>query len=85
MLTRRNGASGNEIGCHAKKRNQPFKCHIKEKYHVNMISFKNAKMFVYQQRQKKWSGLVINYHPCTTRPLISASGQRQSKSEWIET
>ena len=28
---------------------------------------------------------VINYHPCAIELSISASGQRQSRLEWIET
>ena len=41
-------------------------------------------MFVCQQKQKKLSCFVTNYHPSAIKLLISASGQRQSRSEWIE-
>ena len=50
-----------------------------------LVSFQNPKIIVCQQKQKLLSSFVINYHPSAIKRSISASGQRQSRSEWIET
>ena len=60
---------------------------LKGKYHANLLSFQNPKMFVCQQKQQNnnFVKFVINYHPSAIKLSISASGQRQSRLVWIET
>ena len=59
---------------------------LKGKYFANLMSFQNPKMFVCQLKQNhNLSNFVINYHPSPIKLSIRASGQKQSKSEWIET
>ena len=58
---------------------------LKEKYHENLMSLQNQKKNVCPTTTKKLSSFVINYHPSAIKLSISASGQRQSRSEWIET
>ena len=59
---------------------------LKRKYHANLLSFQNPKMFVCQQKQQNnIVKFVINYHLSAIKPSISVSGQRQSRLVWIET
>ena len=54
---------------------------FKGKYHANLLSFQNPKMFVCQQKQK-YNCLVFS---SAITLSISASGQRQSRPVSIET
>ena len=58
---------------------------LKGKYHANLLSFQNPKMFACQQKQRNNCKFVINYHSSEIKLSISASGQRQSRPVWIET
>ena len=57
---------------------------LKGKYHANLLSFQNPKIFVSRNKEIIVK-FVINYHPSAIKPLISASGQRQSRPVWMET
>ena len=55
---------------------------LKGKYHANLMSFQNPKMYVYQQKQKKLlPNFVIIYNLSAVKLSISASGQWQSWSK----
>ena len=56
-------------------------CCLKGKYHANLLSFQNPKMFVCQQKQRN----NCQVRPSAIKLSISASGQRQSRLAWIET
>ena len=62
-----------------------FQWTLKGKYHQNLLSFQNPKMFDCQQKQRIIVKFVKNYHPSAIKLSISASGQRQSRPVWIET
>ena len=61
--------------------------YLEGKYHANLLSFQNPKMFVCKQKQRNDNivKFAINYHPSAIKLSVSASGQRQSRPEWIET
>ena len=59
---------------------------LKGKYHANLLSFQNPKMFVCQQKQRNNCQVCYKLSPQYNIKLsFSASSQRQSSSEWIET
>ena len=58
------------------ERNMGF---LKGKYH-----FKAQKCLSVSRNREIIVKFVINYHPSAIKLLISASGQRQSSSVWIE-
>ena len=70
-----------------------FLCHLallgitvlKGKYHAILLSFQNPKCLSVNRNKEIIVKFVINYHPSAIKLLISASGQRQSRSVWIET
>ena len=51
-----------------------------------LLSFQNPKMFVCQQKQRNNCQVCYKLSPqCNIKLSFSASSQRQSSSEWIET
>ena len=47
--------------------------------------FKTQKVLSVSRNKEIIVKFVINYYPSSIKPSITASGQRQSRSEWIET
>ena len=53
---------------------------LKGKYHANLLSFQNPKMFACQQKQKKKNvKFIINCHPSAIQLSISASGHAETE------
>ena len=81
VSARRGWSSGNHVG----PSNYNKMLVLKGKYHVNLVSFQNTKKFVCQQKPKKIVQFCYKLSPSAVKLSISAFGQRQSRSEWIET
>ena len=61
--------------------------YLKGKYHANLMLCQNPKKVCLRlsiETKKLLSSFAINYYPSAIKLSISASGQRQSRSEWTE-
>ena len=59
---------------------------LKGKYRANLLPFpKTQKCLSVSRNNEIIVKFVLNYHPSAIKLSIIASGQRQSRSVWIET
>ena len=58
---------------------------LKRKYHEFDVISKPKNVCLTTETKKLVARFVINYHPSERKLLTSASGQGQSRLQWIET